>query len=119
MQEEHGCFIRYDYNMANTNVSGTEKPVFFTKKVNSSFECGNYCFYNHTCSDGWSFQMSTKECNIFQSSNTKLLNPNKIMVETEKIRGWVTGSKSCHFLSAQGKFKFELHFCLLVFKNHE
>ena len=110
MMKTIGCYIRYDFSLQSAKVNHTD-PVFDENRAKSAEDCANKCIVESeasaesettselpnpsNCIDGWSYQIATGRCLLFSSANTTLLNPNRIMMGSQKTIGWISGTDMC------------------------
>ena len=110
MMKKVGCYIRHNYVIKNAS-------SLFSGKVDSSIACAQSCFESENCTDGWKYQIGTKQCYFYQNledleyEEYKEFQPGKFLSDQDLTFGWTSGHKSC---SVPGKeIKIGLNFLKL------
>ena len=92
METHVGCFIQNDFYFK-------EEPLMTSSIESSSIRCATSCYEDENCSQGWSYQQATGRCLFLPENITTerigLLQPNSLILETDRTVGWATGLKTC------------------------
>merc|ERR1711909_109383 len=94
-----GCFVRNDYKTNETKNSGAKH-----KHSTNLIDCATECHLNDSCTEGWTYQIATKQCYFNSEVIIEKLQPGSSILPHEHTIGWATGLKSCSRIDSDGKW---------------